>query len=65
MPLTDEELDEKFMELAAPVLGDDDARALLAELWRTDKLAHVDYETAGQESALVAESVGVPRCRSA
>ena len=60
LPLTDEELDDKFMELATPVLGDDDARALLAELWRTDKLEHVDYETAGQESALVAESVGVP-----
>jgi hypothetical protein len=42
------------------VLGEGDAHALLAELWRTDKLEHVDYETAGQESALVAESVGVP-----
>jgi tetratricopeptide (TPR) repeat protein len=60
LPLTDEELDGKFMELAAPVLGEGDARALLAELWRTDKLEHVDYETAGQENALVAESVGVP-----
>ena len=60
MPLTDEELDDKFLELATPVLGEGDARALLAELWRTDKLEHVDYETAGQENALVAESVGVP-----
>jgi 2-methylcitrate dehydratase PrpD len=57
MPLTDEELDEKFLELAAPVLGEGDARALLARLWRTDKLAHVDYQTSGQERAAAAERV--------
>jgi 2-methylcitrate dehydratase PrpD len=57
MPLTDEELNDKFLELAAPVLGEGDAHALLAQLWRTDTLKHVDYKTTGQESALMAESV--------
>ena len=57
MPLTDEELNEKFLELATPVIGDADARALLEQLWRTEKLAHVDYETNAQENARVAESV--------
>jgi chemotaxis receptor (MCP) glutamine deamidase CheD len=32
-PLSDVELDEKFLELAAPVVGDAPARALLAQLW--------------------------------
>src|SRR5918999_1154166 len=45
MPLTDEELNDKFLELATPVLGAEDARALLEQLWRTEKLAHVGYET--------------------
>ncbi|HSC01073.1 MAG TPA: MmgE/PrpD family protein, partial [Burkholderiaceae bacterium] len=35
-PLTDAELDDKFLELATPVIGDAPARALLARLWRTD-----------------------------
>ncbi len=33
LPLSDGELDEKFLELAAPVLGDAAARALVARLW--------------------------------
>jgi 2-methylcitrate dehydratase PrpD len=33
-PLSDAELDEKFLELAAPVVGEAPARALLAQLWR-------------------------------
>jgi 2-methylcitrate dehydratase PrpD len=33
LPLSDTELEEKFMELAAPVLGDSAARALVARLW--------------------------------
>jgi 2-methylcitrate dehydratase PrpD len=43
MPLTDEELDEKFLELATPVIGEAGARALLAQLWRTETLSSVDY----------------------
>ena len=48
LPLTDEELNDKFLELASPVLGDAKARALLAELWSTDKLACVDYDLASR-----------------
>jgi 2-methylcitrate dehydratase PrpD len=36
MPLSDRELEEKFLELAAPVLGDAPARKLLERLWRLD-----------------------------
>jgi 2-methylcitrate dehydratase PrpD len=32
-PLTDVDLNEKFLELVQPVLGDTKAKALLAELW--------------------------------
>jgi 2-methylcitrate dehydratase PrpD len=35
LPLTDEELNGKFMELATPVLGGEAARRLLADLWAT------------------------------
>jgi 2-methylcitrate dehydratase PrpD len=35
-PLTDRELDEKFLELAAPVLGAPPARKLLERLWRLE-----------------------------
>ncbi|MGZ8267984.1 MAG: MmgE/PrpD family protein [Burkholderiales bacterium] len=53
MPLTDEELDDKFLELAAPVIGEAGARALLAELWRTEKLASVEYEASAQRTRAV------------
>ena len=36
LPLTDKDLDDKFLELASPVLGDQQARKRLAELWATD-----------------------------
>ena len=45
LPLTDEELNDKFTELAEPVLGKAAAAALLKQLWNTDKLANVDYDT--------------------
>ena len=35
LPLTDEELNGKFLELATPVLGGEAARRLLADLWAT------------------------------
>jgi 2-methylcitrate dehydratase PrpD len=57
MPLTDDELDDKFLELATPVVGTADAHSLLEQLWRTEKLADVDYETSEQQSARVAERV--------
>jgi len=36
-PLTDEELDHKFIELAGAVIGEAAARRLLAELWNLDQ----------------------------
>ncbi len=45
LPLTDEELNDKFTELAEPVLGKAAAAALLAQLWKTDKLPNVEYDT--------------------
>ena len=44
MPLTDEELDDKYLELATPVLGDAGSRQLLALLRRTEQLANVDFD---------------------
>ncbi|MDW8316065.1 MAG: MmgE/PrpD family protein [Rhodovarius sp.] len=38
MPLSDEELSAKFMELAAPVLGEAKASALLDRLWHGESL---------------------------
>jgi len=37
-PLTDADIEAKFMELAAPVIGEAPARALLAQLWKLDTL---------------------------
>jgi 2-methylcitrate dehydratase PrpD len=34
-PLSDAELEEKFLELAAPVLGGERAKGLLSDLWKT------------------------------
>ena len=36
-PLSDAELDSKFLELASPVIGDDPARELLAKLWSIEQ----------------------------
>ncbi|WP_026349809.1 MmgE/PrpD family protein [Bordetella sp. FB-8] len=33
LPLSDTELEEKFLELVSPVVGDDQARAMLGRLW--------------------------------
>lgn len=40
-PLTDAQVDDKFMELAAPVLGEARSGALLSELWSLDRLEDV------------------------
>ena len=37
-PLSDAELDDKFLELAAPVIGDLSAYALLTRLWHIDSV---------------------------
>ena len=36
LPLTDQDLEDKFCELADPVIGGNRARSLLADLWRID-----------------------------
>jgi 2-methylcitrate dehydratase PrpD len=41
-PLSDPELEAKYLELAAPVIGDERARALLARLWRLEQEARVE-----------------------
>jgi 2-methylcitrate dehydratase PrpD len=40
-PLTDADLDDKFLELVAPVIGDRAAQALLARLWSLDSQAEL------------------------
>lgn len=42
-PLSDAELDGKFLELAAPVVGETKAKVLLARLWHLDQEAHVRW----------------------
>ncbi|HSC94276.1 MAG TPA: MmgE/PrpD family protein [Burkholderiales bacterium] len=42
MPLTDSELNEKFLELTAPVVGDSAARNLLNRLWKLEGEKQVD-----------------------
>ena len=44
LPLTDEELNAKFMELAEPVVGDAGSKRLLEQLWALDKLPHAEFE---------------------
>jgi 2-methylcitrate dehydratase PrpD len=41
-PLSDAQLEEKYRELAAPVLGAARAQSLLDRLWRLDALASLD-----------------------
>jgi 2-methylcitrate dehydratase PrpD len=41
-PLSDAQLEEKYLELAVPVLGARRARALLARLWRLEREPHCD-----------------------
>jgi hypothetical protein len=44
MPLTDDELNGKFMELAEPVLGSKGATHLLEQLWMLDKLPNAEFD---------------------
>jgi 2-methylcitrate dehydratase PrpD len=43
IPLTDGELNDKFLELATPVVGEPAARALLERLWRLETADNVDF----------------------
>jgi 2-methylcitrate dehydratase PrpD len=42
MPLSDAELEGKYLELTSPVLGEERARRLLARLWRLEKEPRLD-----------------------
>jgi 2-methylcitrate dehydratase PrpD len=44
LPLSDEELDDKFIELTAPVLGKPGAAAALKDLWALEKRKNVEFE---------------------
>jgi 2-methylcitrate dehydratase PrpD len=48
MPLTDAELNEKYLELAVPVIGDAVAQQLLDALWSLEKLKNVDFDFAAR-----------------
>jgi 2-methylcitrate dehydratase PrpD len=54
MPLSDDELDDKFMELAMPVIGEAPARALLARLRALDTSKHCDLDYARAPAARAA-----------
>ena len=56
-PLSDDELTEKFYELAEPILGDR-ARSLLAALWRVDELASLEHLPVGEKVGLSAGGLG-------
>jgi 2-methylcitrate dehydratase PrpD len=54
LPLTDAELEDKFLELASPVLGEAPARTLLAELWALDTRGDLEPATGERIEAPVA-----------
>lgn len=54
MPLTDSELNEKFLELTAPVVGDSAARNLLNRLWKLEGEKQVDLAPEGRAPARAA-----------
>ena len=43
MPLSDAELEHKYLELASPVLGEERARHLLARLWRLESETQLSF----------------------
>lgn len=43
LPLSDRDLDAKFLELAVPVIGTSQAEALLAKLWRLETEPSLDF----------------------
>ncbi len=54
MPLTDEELNDKYLELAVPVLGEAAARSLLEQLWALETLKNCEFEYGGRTAARAA-----------
>jgi len=54
LPLSDDELNDKFLELASPVVGNAVARRLLDALWSLEKLPTVEFDFTAREKARVA-----------
>ncbi len=54
MPLSDDELNDKYLELAVPVVGEAAARQLLDQLWTIEKLASVDFGVAARPAVRAA-----------
>ena len=54
LPLSDVELNDKYLELAAPVLGEPGARALLKDLWALETLDSVEFSRGERAPARVA-----------
>jgi len=54
LPLTDEELNDKYLELAVPVLGETAARALLKDLWQLERLPDVEFDHGRRQPARAA-----------
>jgi len=54
MPLSDEELNDKYLELASPVLGEAAARALLKDLWAIEALKNVEFDHGARQPARAA-----------
>jgi len=44
MPLTDQELNDKYLELSTPVLGEPAARMLAEQLWSLDTLKNCEFD---------------------
>jgi 2-methylcitrate dehydratase PrpD len=54
IPLSDEELNDKFMELTVPVLGEPAARALLKDVWALETLQNVEFDNAARPAVRAA-----------
>ena len=54
LPLSDAELNDKYLELATPVLGDASARSLLKDLWALETLDTVEFDRGERVPARVA-----------
>jgi len=54
MPLTDEELNDKFLELCVPVIGEAATRKLLGELWKLETLRSCEFDYGARAAARAA-----------
>ena len=52
--ITDAEVNDKYLELATPVIGDATARQLLDALWSLEKLKNVDFDFTSRQRARAA-----------